>query len=197
MRPVTTTHNNFGGAITGGLKHKNFYESLLAVLGLELEARNFGTFLIDVADKSILVKSKSEVPVSLLPARRGSFWQRIGLDRQPQQPSKLTELCFGIEELGQITMDPGRHLLAATRLADFLRLAHQLAAVGEILDRKGARLIGLHRRAPDGLAAQFEDDRGDVHREEYSSASLYGMSVRLYMQEKRRSEAMKNRSVAA
>ena len=183
IKPVTTTHNDFGGALTDRLKHHNFYESLLTVLGLELEARNFDTFTLEVADGSISVKSDSEAPVPSQPVRRKSFWQRIGLDRQPQEPSHHTELCSGIEELGQ--MAAVRHLLAATRLADFLRLTHQLTVVGGILDRKGVRLISLIRRASDRLSAQlevqFEDAQGEVCCEEFTSASLRDVSERLYM----------------
>ena len=201
MQTVKTTFEDTGIANRRDLKATQFYEQLLAVLGVELENRNVSSFIIEVVEGSFIVKAVVDGASAEEELERDGFWRRFGFNEKPKRRSGSIELCYATEELGQMAAVPGRHLMAATRLADFLRLAHQLATVGSIMDRKRARLMRIDRTAPEGLVARltvhYITERNARRVEEYSSAALYDFSVQRYMHEKRDLQSGKGKNSQA
>jgi hypothetical protein len=135
------------------------YSQALRAIGQNLEELNFKAFDIKSEGKDYLVRAAASPEVG--------------------------ELRYTPEDIQRLERQGRLRRSDPFGTPDFISPSQILRAVGDYLDTKDGRLVGISRRAPEGAAPLLTieyDTRRDRKREEFLFSALYNLSVSMYKQ---------------
>lgn len=150
------------------------YSQALRVIGQVLEARDPEDFDLESYDNGFLVRGIEKVvsqETSLLRAI-------LAKPRFPQ--SRPFEVSYGPEEVEQLDWEGRSKRSDPSAMPDFYALPQILRTIGEYIDLRSARLLGISRRGV-RLTVQYESGEGQRTSEEHTVASFYNLFMHMYL----------------
>ncbi|TMA09619.1 MAG: hypothetical protein E6J89_12520 [Deltaproteobacteria bacterium] len=139
------------------------YAQTLRVIGQALEERRFKDFDIKSEGKHYLIRDLTETEPS----------------------SQPVEFRYTREDIERLEQEAQARRRDPSRTPDFTSLSQLLRTVGDYLDARDGRLLGISRRSP-LLTIEYETGQRRRREEEHLASSFYDLSVRMYKQRKRR-----------
>jgi len=150
------------------------YSLALRVIGQVLEARDPEDFDLESYDNGFLVRGTEKVVSHETSVLR----MLLAKPRLPQRGA--FEVSYNFEEVEQLDWEGRSKRSDPNALPDFYSLAQILRTVGEYVDLRSARLLGIARRGV-RLTLQYENGEGKRTTEEHTVASFYNMFMGMYM----------------
>jgi hypothetical protein len=149
------------------------YSQALRVIGQVMETRYPEDFDVESYENGFLVRGNEKVV-----SQKTSLLQIFSTKTRTPQ-IRAFETTYTPEDVERLDWEGRSRRHDASAIPDFYSLPQVLRTVGEYIDLRNARLMGISRRGV-RLTVQYEKGDGQRTVEEHTVASFYNLFMRMY-----------------
>jgi hypothetical protein len=159
------------------MNQRTAYERMLRAIGQALEGQEFKVVDVKPSGENYIV-SGDPVKVAALQALLAK-WQGRRLQRKG-----AFKISYTLNDIAKLDYKGKARRSAPNRTPDFHSLSTFLRTVGAYLDRKGARLLQVHKSGKT-VTILYQGEQGHPQIEERSVASFYALFSEMHRRRKK------------
>lgn len=159
---------------TSAMPGATSYSQALRVIGQLIEKRYPEDFEVESYDNGFLIRGNEKVL-----SQKTTFRQLFLAKSRPPRTQPF-EMTYTPEEVERLDWEERSKRHDANAIPDFYSLPQILRTVGEYIDLRSARLMGISRRGV-RLTLQYKKEDEQRTVEEHTIASFYNLFMRMYL----------------